>query len=381
MGGRKKSVLALEDGSIYRGYSFAADGGASGEVVFNTSMTGYQEILTDPSYRGQIVTMTYPLIGNCGVNEEDAESSKVQVAGFVIKELSGIPSSWRKQGGLESYLRDQGVPGLLGIDTRALVRKLRNAGVMRGVISPEGESAAELTRRARAIPGFDTQDLVGEVTTSEPYFWDRPEIRVPGPAPEPRAPDKVVVVYDFGVKQNILRMLVSRGCRVMVVPANTPAAEALARSADGILLSNGPGDPQAATHAVEIVKELVGKVPLMGICLGHQILGLALGGTTYKLKFGHRGGNQPVMDLATSKVEITSQNHGYAVDMDSLADKPVTVSHINLNDRTVEGMWSEELRCFSIQYHPEASPGPHDASYLFGRFIDQMTTGNGASAS
>ncbi len=373
---RKKSVLALEDGSIYRGYSFSAEGLAGGEVVFNTSMTGYQEILTDPSYRGQIITMTYPLIGNTGINPQDVESSRVQVAGFIVKELSGIPSNWRNSGDLESYLAAQGVPGLYGIDTRALVRKLRSGGVLRGVISSGAESEQELVQRAREVPGFESRDLVGEVTAKEPYLWEQGELHVPPPeGTAPIPPERSVVVYDFGVKHNILRMLVSRGCRVQVVPARTPAAEVLGRKPDGVLLSNGPGDPAAVPYAAEIARELLGKVPVMGICLGHQILALALGGQTFKLKFGHRGGNQPVMDRATGKVEITSQNHGYAVNMESLSGKPVTVSHVNLNDQTVEGMWSQQLDFFSVQYHPEASPGPHDAAYLFTRFLDRLGAG------
>jgi carbamoyl-phosphate synthase small subunit len=377
MGQRKKSVLALEDGSIYRGYSFAAQGMAGGEVVFNTSMTGYQEILTDPSYRGQIIAMTYPLIGNTGVNPEDVESSRVQVAGFIVKELSGIPSNWRHSGDLESYLAENGIPGLCGIDTRALVRKLRSGGVLRGVISARGESEQELVQRAREIPGFESRDLLAEVTTAEPYHWDERERIVPLPAAsKPLPPEKRVVVYDFGVKRNILRMLVSRGCRVEVVPARTAPGEVLERKPDGVVLSNGPGDPASVPYPAEIARELLGRIPLMGICLGHQILALAVGGQTFKLKFGHRGGNQPVMDRATGKVEITSQNHGYAVDTESLAGKPVTVSHVNLNDGTVEGMWSSELDFFSVQYHPEASPGPHDASYLFNRFIERIKTGS-----
>ncbi|MBN1655124.1 MAG: glutamine-hydrolyzing carbamoyl-phosphate synthase small subunit [Deltaproteobacteria bacterium] len=372
MNKRNKARLVLEDGSVYDGYYFGSKGTARGEVVFNTSMTGYQEIITDPSYRGQIVTMTYPLIGNTGVNPQDIESSRVQVSGFVIKELSAIPSSWRQTADLESYLVEHGVTGLVGIDTRALVRRLRNRGVMRGVISSDAKAPEELTHLARSIEAFDNLDLVADVTTDVPYFWNEPIRRVPGPGPQAKPIDKTVLVYDFGVKRNILRELVQRGCRVEVLPANISAQDALARKPDGIVLSNGPGDPQAVPYAIEIVKKLLGQAPLMGICLGHQLLALALGGNTYKMKFGHRGGNQPVLDLATNRVAITSQNHGYAVDMESLTGKPVTVSHINLNDRTVEGMWSEQLDFFSVQYHPEASPGPHDAGRLFDRFLDRI---------
>jgi len=374
MSRRTSARLVLEDGSVYKGYCFASKAMARGEVVFNTSMTGYQEILTDPSYRGQIVTMTYPLIGNTGVNPEDTESSRVQVAGFIIKELSALPSSWRQTADLESYLLEHGVSGLFGIDTRALVRRLRNHGVMRGVISSDSQTVDELTQVARSIESFDNIDLVAEVTIDKPYPWNEPIRRAPGPSAQPKPPEKTVLVYDYGVKRNILRELVQRGCRVEVLPATTPAKDALERNPDGIVLSNGPGDPQSVPYAIDTIKRLLGQVPVMGICLGHQLLALALGGDTYKLKFGHRGGNQPVMDLATRKVEITSQNHGYAVDMESLADKPVTVSHINLNDQTVEGMWSKELDFFSVQYHPEASPGPHDASYLFDRFFERIRT-------
>lgn len=372
MGNRKKANLVLEDGSVYRGYTFGSEATAFGEVVFNTSMTGYQEILTDPSYRGQMVTMTYPLIGNYGINPDDSESSGVQVSGFIIKELSGISSSWRQKGDLEPYLTEHRITGILGIDTRALVRKLRNHGVMRGIISSENQALDHLVGMAKAVKGFEHQDVVAEVTTKSPYFWDKSAIHLNRPAPVTASSSKSVLVYDFGVKRNILCELVHRGCRVEVVPATTAASDALGRRPDGILLSNGPGDPRAVPYLAKIVSELLGRVPVMGICLGHQILAMALGGDIFKLKFGHRGANQPVAELSSGKVTITSQNHGYAVDRKSLENTPVTVSHINLNDETVEGMWSEELDLFSVQYHPEASPGPHDASHLFDRFMERI---------
>jgi carbamoyl-phosphate synthase small subunit len=377
-----KALLALADGTVFTGSSFGASGEASGEIVFNTSMTGYQEILTDPSYCGQMVTMTYPEIGNVGVNHEDVESRRPFVQGFIVKEYWETPSSWRAQQSLAAYLQQHGIPGIQGIDTRALVRHIRTHGAQEAVISTADLDPASLVAKARALPGLIGRDLVKEVTCAESYDWNEgtwalgvgyasgpaKQTRPKGRGRRPKAP--LVVAYDFGVKRNILRNLVHMGCRVRVVPASTSAADALAHKPQGIFLSNGPGDPDVGPYA-GIVRDLVGKKPIFGICLGHQILGLALGGRTYKLKFGHHGGNQPVMDLTTRKVEITSQNHGFAVDMDSLQGH-VQLTHVNLNDRTVEGLAHAELPICSVQYHPEASPGPHDANYLFQRFVVMM---------
>ncbi len=366
--------LALEDGTVLHGRAFGArpgDGGGSGEVVFNTAMTGYQEVVTDPSYRGQIVVMTAPQIGNVGWNQEDLESEAPRAAGFVIRELSGIVSNWRSQASLAQVLEQHGVPGIEGIDTRALTHRLRDGGAMRGLISHDDKlSDRDLVEAVRRTPSMEGLDLVREVTCSQRYGWEEGIWRPPGSRATARPRDKHVAVYDYGIKRNILRELVEAGCRVTVVPATTSGAEVLALNPDGVFLSNGPGDPAAVTYAVEACRAVLAKkVPLFGICLGHQILGLALGGTTYKLKFGHHGANQPVMDLATRKVEITSQNHGFAVDVDSLRGK-AELSHVNLNDGTVEGMRLSQQSAFSVQYHPEASPGPHDANYLFARFMD-----------
>jgi carbamoyl-phosphate synthase small subunit len=367
--------LALEDGTVVRGRAFGArvtDESGSGEVVFHTALSGYQEVLTDPSYRGQIVVMTAPEIGNVGWNSEDLESSRVWLSGFVVRQLSPLVSNWRAQTSLDAMLAEGGVPGIEGVDTRMLTQKLRDQGAMRGLItsiSVDKLSDAALVDRVRRTPGLEGRDLVREVTSPTSYLWEEgswfhPQDRV---APRPR--DKHVVAYDFGMKRNILRMLVDSGCRVTVVPATTSASDVLALRPDGVFLSNGPGDPAAVTYAAEACRQIVDKrVPLFGICLGHQILGLALGGTTYKLKFGHHGANCPVMDLSTRKVEITSQNHGFAVDVDSLRGK-AELTHVNLNDNTVEGMRLGSGPAFSVQYHPEASPGPHDASYLFDRFM------------
>jgi len=367
--------LALADGTVYRGRAFGAQTLRDGEVVFNTSMMGYQEITSDPSYAGQIVTMTYTQIGNVGVNDEDDESRRPFLSGFVVKELCQAPSNFRSQGSLNEYLAEAGVPGIEGIDTRALVRRIRDRGAQVGVLStdPALQDEAELVRRAQAAPGLDGRDLVAEVTCSEAYDWSEGRWSgIAGQLPRPERPGKPikVVAYDFGVKRNILRRLVDEGFEVRVVPATTPAAEALAGDPDAVFLSNGPGDPAAVEGVREIVRELVRAKPTFGICLGHQILGLSLGGTTRKLKFGHHGGNQPGQDLATKKVAICAENHGYAVEADSLraAGEPVEISHINLNDGTVEGLAHCELPLFSVQYHPEASPGPNDASYLFRRF-------------
>ncbi len=376
------AVLALEDGTVYRGRGFGAHAETCGEVCFNTSMTGYQEILTDPSYKGQIVTMTYPQIGNYGVNLQDIESWRPHVAGFVIRELSPIVSNWRADFSLPQYLEKYGLPGIEGIDTRALTKKLRVRGAMNGFLSTQGISDAEAVRKAKEWPGLVGVDYVKEVTHKEPFAWDAKDeqsadfrlARGSGTADarnlrEPLRPaDIPIVAYDFGMKYNILRRLRQRGFKVQVVPATTTAAEAMKYKPAGVFLSNGPGDPSALPHIVREVKELVNSgVPIFGICLGHQILGQAFGGTTFKLKFGHRGANQPVKDLETGKVEITSQNHGFAVDAKSLP-KDVDVNRINLNDQTVEGMRHKTKPIYCVQYHPEASPGPHDSTVLFDEF-------------
>lgn len=366
-----KAVLALADGKVYVGRSFGSEGEAVGEVVFNTSMTGYQEILTDPSYEGQMVAMTYPEIGNVGANPEDVESRKAFVKGFIVKEYSPVPSNWRATQSLHQYMKDHGIVGIEGIDTRSLVRQLRDRGSQEGIISTVQQSHEELIAKAQRSPGLLGRDLVKEVTCQEPYGWNEGKWEL-GKGYQPKGQSVYsVVAYDYGIKFNILRGLVESGCSVKVVPAWTPAEDVLAENPDGIFLSNGPGDPDAVPYGKEIVQRLVGKKPIFGICLGHQILGLALGGKTYKLKFGHHGGNQPVMDLTTKKVEITTQNHGFAVDADSLKGSAV-VTHLNLNDRTVEGLAHRELPIFSVQYHPESSPGPHDAQYLFRRFVEIM---------
>ena len=375
---RRPAVLALADGTIFRGEAFGATAEATGELVFNTSMTGYQEILTDPSYDGQLVAMTYPEIGNVGVNREDVESRKPWVRGFIVREYREAPSSWRAEESLGDYLARHGIPGIQCIDTRALVRHLRDNGSQESVLSSVDPDPARLVRRAREAPGLVGRDLVAQVTCAEPYNWTQGPWKLghgytnaDDVARERRKRPLDVVAYDYGIKHNILRNLVGVGCRVRVVPAYTPAAEVLAAKPDGVFLSNGPGDPDAVAGAPANVAALLGKVPVFGICLGHQILGLALGGRTYKLKFGHHGGNHPVQDLTTGKVEITAQNHGFAVDVDSLEGKG-ELTHLNLNDRTVEGLAVKGQKTFSVQYHPEASPGPHDARYLFRRFVEMM---------
>jgi carbamoyl-phosphate synthase small subunit len=387
-----KAILALADGRIFEGVSFGAEGEAIGEVVFNTSMTGYQEILTDPSYEGQLVAMTYPEIGNVGVNPEDVESRKPFVNGFIVKNYTAQPSNWRASQSLHEYMKAHGIVGIQGIDTRSLVRYLRDHGSQEGIISTLTNNADELIAKAHASLGMIGKDLVSEVSCDEAYDWnqgmwelgDGYKTRDPAKATPKRkrkgtfgSPAFFVVAYDYGIKYNILRNLAEAGCRVKVVPATMPAEDVLAMNPDGIFLSNGPGDPDALPYAKENVRKLIGKKPIFGICLGHQILGLALGGKTYKLKFGHHGGNQPVMDLITHKVEITSQNHGFAVDADSLKGA-VEVTHLNLNDNTVEGLKHRELPIFSVQYHPESSPGPHDANYLFKRFTDMMAKHRGS---
>ena len=374
-----KAILALEDGSVFHGQGFGSRTSACGEVCFNTSMTGYQEILTDPSYKGQIVSMTYPLIGNYGVNEQDVESWRPHVAGFVIRELSPVVSNWRANSSLPEYLHKNNIPGLQGIDTRALTKKLRVRGALNGFISTEDISEAEALNRAKSWPGLAGVDYVKEVTHREAFLWDEKDEQsakfslVQGATnslssdPLPKA-DLSIVAYDFGMKYNILRRLRQHGFRVQVLPATAPASEAIKYKPHGIFLSNGPGDPAALGYAVQTVKDLIQTgIPIFGICLGHQILGQAFGGKTFKLKFGHRGGNQPVKDLKSGKVEITSQNHGFAVDPDSLP-KDVEVDRINLNDQTVEGMQHNKKPIFCVQYHPEASPGPHDSTPLFAEF-------------
>jgi len=367
----RRAVLALADGTVFRGTAFGADGESGGEVVFNTAMTGYQEILTDPSYHEQLVAMTYPEIGNVGVNRADVESRRPYVAGFIVKEYWDPPSSWRAEQSLGDYMRDHGIVGIAGIDTRALVRHLRTQGAQEGVISTVDLDEARLVARAKARPGLVGRDLVREVTCAAPYDWTEPPWQLGGTPPPAAAAGPLVVAYDFGIKLNILRCLVGAGCRVRVVPAGTPPDAVLAERPDGVFLSNGPGDPDAVPYARDHVAALVGKVPIFGICLGHQILALALGGRTFKLKFGHHGANHPVLDLSTRKVEITSQNHGFAVDVESLRGR-AELTHVNLNDRTVEGLSHTREPLFSVQYHPEASPGPHDAQYLFRRFMDLM---------
>ena len=368
-----RALLALADGAVFAGAAFGHEGESGGEVVFNTGMTGYQEVLTDPSYRGQIVTMTCPEIGNTGINPEDVESTRPWVEGFVVREAWKLPSNWRHVESLDGYLRRYHICGISGIDTRALTRRLRDGGSQMGVISAIDLDGERLVRKARELPSIVGRDLVREVTSDrvvrwETGDWDLARGYMPAASYRDRfGRNPKVVAFDFGIKQNILRMMVSHGLDVTVVPAETTAAQVIARKPDGVFLSNGPGDPEGVPYAVRAVRELLGKVPLFGICLGHQIMGLALGGRTFKLKFGHHGLNQPVMDLATGKVEITSQNHNFSVDAASLGDR-ARITHINLNDRTVEGLSVPSLRCFSVQYHPEASPGPHDARYLFTRF-------------
>lgn len=410
----KRAMLALADGTVFEGTSYGGEGEAVGEVVFNTCMSGYQEILTDPSYKGQIVTMTYPLIGNYGVNPEDVESHRPFVEGFIIREGSVLPSNWRARKSLEEFLREYGIVGIQGIDTRALTRHIRDHGAQEGVISTIDDDPNSLVAKAKASPGLIGRDLVKEVCCEAPFTWSRgiwewpAGYREPGTGyplggvaerREPR-PDRAqlslfgsqvaargsqaykVVAYDCGIKWNILRQLVSSGCEVTVVPAATTAEIVLNLYPDGIFLSNGPGDPEGVPYLIQAVRKLIGKKPIFGICLGHQIIGLALGGRTYKLKFGHHGGNQPVKDLTTGKVEITSQNHGFAVDMESFTNDPkgrvfgdpadIVLTHVNLNDNTCEGLMHRRLPLFSVQYHPEASPGPHDANYLFKRFVEMM---------
>jgi carbamoyl-phosphate synthase small subunit len=364
--GREPAVLVLADGTVYEGINFGAKGEFIGEVCFNTSMAGYQEILTDPSYAGQMVNMTYPLVGNYGVNDEDFESGRIYMGGFIVRESSRVRSNWRSSASLDEFLKKYGVVGLEGIDTRALTRQLRNRGAMEGGLSSIDLDPSSLLGKIEAAPGLVGRDLVRGVTVDVPYQWED------GLPAEPRFH---VVAFDYGIKRNILRLLTERGCRVTVVPATTAADEVLGLDPDGVFLSNGPGDPEPVTYAVAAVRSLLGKKPVFGICLGHQLLGLALGGRTYKLKFGHRGANQPVMNRDTGRVEITAQNHGFAVDTESLDAcqfGEVELTHFNLNDQTSEGMRCREAGAFSVQYHPEAAPGPHDSRYLFDDFTKLM---------
>ena len=375
-----KALLALEDGRTFDCRSFTGPGETRGEVVFNTSMTGYQEVLTDPSYSGQIVTMTYPLVGNYGVNPEDVESDKIQVAGFLVREYQDFPSNYRSTSSLAEYLKNQGVLGIEELDTRALTRHIRKAGAMRAFVSTEDLDPSLCVKRATEIPSMVGQDLTKKVTTKAPYYWinGKPvfgaqgDIALDSKTWKFKGQKPAVVAFDFGIKYNILRCLEQTGFEVVVVPAKTRADIVRAMKPDGIFLSNGPGDPEPVTYAIETIQALIGYAPMFGICLGHQLLGLALGGKTFKLKFGHRGANQPVKNLLTGRVEITSQNHGFAVDTDSLQGKNVEITHINLNDNTLEGFRHREYPLFTAQYHPEASPGPHDAKYLFDEFKTMM---------
>ena len=369
------ALLALEDGLVLRGRSFTGEGESAGEVVFNTAMTGYQEILTDPSYKGQIVTMTYPLMGNYGINPEDVESLGILVEGFIVKEYHPYPSNWRARGNLADYLRASGKLGVEGFDTRAITKRLREVGAMRGIISTLDQDPESLVRRAREIPSMDGLDLVPLVTCRRPYWWPQFPADTEDTGLETlwsQRTGKKVVLYDYGVKFNIIRSLIEKGLQVLVVPATTPAKQVLALKPAGIILSNGPGDPAAVTYAIDNVRQCLGAAPIFGICLGHQLLGLALGGRTFKLKFGHRGANQPVKSKLSGRVEITSQNHGFAVDLESIPDPGVELTHVNLNDGTLEGLRHQGLRAFSVQYHPEASPGPHDAHYLFEEFLQMV---------
>jgi carbamoyl-phosphate synthase small subunit len=375
MKSKQKAILALEDGAVFEGWSFGCSGEKAGEVVFNTSMTGYQEILTDPSYKGQIVIMTYPLIGNYGINPEDIESQGPKVEGFIVKENSSIFSNWRGDKSLSDYLIRHYIMGVEGMDTRAITKHIRLAGAMKAILSTDDLKRDRLIEKAKASPGLIGRDLVKEVTCEKSFSWASSKDSQFSFAHLPPTPPHFrpkVAALDYGVKYNILRSLCDWNCEVTVLPASSSAETILSYHPDGILLSNGPGDPEGVPYAIETVRQLIGKKPIFGICLGHQLLGLALGGRTFKLKFGHRGANQPVKDLTTGKVMITSQNHGFCVDPNSLDPAEVEFTQINLNDQTLEGMRHKRFPIFSVQYHPEASPGPHDTQYLFGEFIKIM---------
>ncbi|MGH9688594.1 MAG: glutamine-hydrolyzing carbamoyl-phosphate synthase small subunit [Candidatus Acidiferrales bacterium] len=398
------ATLALEDGRVFKGRAAGARTRRGGEVVFNTSLTGYQEVFTDPSYAGQIVCLTYSHIGNVGTNLEDEESSKPFIEALIVREFSPLASNWRSTESAQQYLEQHGVPVIWDIDTRALVRHLRSVGALRGIVSTDSTPVEQLIAEARALPSMAGQELAGRVSVAKPYDWTRGSIGLSMPiaaaaaaasasgskgkslitgtasAAHARAngdvasrPRHRVVAYDFGIKQNILRLLVDHNCDVTVVPAKTSAEDVLALKPNGVFLSNGPGDPEPCTYAIENIRKLTGRVPIFGICLGHQLCGLALGGRTFKLKFGHHGSNHPVMNLLTKKVEITAQNHGFCVDPDSLPSSDVEITHLNLNDHTNEGLRHRSLPLFSVQYHPEASPGPHDARYLFDDFVKMMS--------
>jgi carbamoyl-phosphate synthase small subunit len=381
-----RAILALEDGRVFKGRAAGAHTRRGGEVVFNTSITGYQEVFTDPSYSGQIVCLTYPHIGNVGTNLDDEESAKPYIEGLVVREFSALASNWRSRDPAQEYMERHRVPVIWDVDTRALVRHLRDVGALRGVVATDGTSVEKLIAEARALPTMAGLELASRVTSPKKYEWSRGSIELAASGGPLEAKSQAgasseaesryrVVAYDFGIKRNILRLLVDHGCDVTVVPAQTTAEDVLAIKPNGVFLSNGPGDPEPVGYAVANIRRMLGRVPIFGICLGHQLCGLALGGRTFKLKFGHHGANHPVKNLKTQKVEITSQNHGFCVDPDSLPASDVEITHVNLNDHTNEGMRHRSLPLFSVQYHPEASPGPHDARYLFDDFISMMKAG------
>ena len=377
----RPAVLALEDGRVFNGRAAGARTRRGGEVVFNTSLTGYQEVFTDPSYAGQIVCLTYPHIGNVGANVDDEESSRPYIEALVVREFSSLASNWRSTETAEAYLCRHDIPVIWDLDTRALVRHIRTVGALRGVVATDGAPLEYLLAEARALPTMAGLELASRVTCAKPYEWERGSVELAAPAGRLPSEEKDsasagqrfrVVAYDFGIKQNILRLLVDHHCDVTVVPAQASAEDVLALRSHGVFLSNGPGDPEPVTYAVENIRKLLGRAPIFGICLGHQLCGLALGGRTFKLKFGHHGANHPVKNLLTGQVEITAQNHGFAVDPDSLPSREVEITHVNLNDQTNEGMRHRSLPLFSVQYHPEASPGPHDSRYLFSQFVEMM---------